>query len=101
MCQVFAGQDPARYASTTRRLRLNGQSTSIRLENAFWDTLDQIAVADGVSTPAFLSRLHSEVLETRGEPVNFTSLLRTACLTFVAQTGATDHHDSPAVLAAE
>ncbi|WP_417720177.1 ribbon-helix-helix domain-containing protein [Salipiger sp.] len=87
MCQVFAGQDPARYTSTTRSLRLNGQSTSIRLENAFWDILDQIAEADAMSTPAFLSRLHSEVLETRGEPVNFTSLLRTACLVFIGQSG--------------
>ncbi len=101
MCQVFAGQDPARYTSTTRRLRLNGQSTSIRLENAFWDILDQIAKADGVSTPAFISRLHSEVLEARGEPVNFTSLLRTACLIFMGQSNVTDHHDTAMALAAE
>ncbi|WHZ36592.1 MULTISPECIES: ribbon-helix-helix domain-containing protein [unclassified Sagittula] len=101
MCQVFAGQDPARYTSTTRRLRLNGQSTSIRLENAFWDILDQIAEADDMSTPAFVSRLHSEVLETRGEPVNFTSLLRTACLVFVGQSGKTAHHDRTAPMAAE
>ncbi|WP_193139216.1 MULTISPECIES: ribbon-helix-helix domain-containing protein [unclassified Meridianimarinicoccus] len=101
MCQVFAGQDPDRYASTTRRLRLNGQSTSLRLENAFWDILDQIAQADGVSTPAFISKLHSEVLETRGEPVNFTSLLRTACLVFVAQPAADAHHDTGTAFAAE
>ncbi|MEC9196849.1 MAG: ribbon-helix-helix domain-containing protein [Pseudomonadota bacterium] len=101
MCQVFAGQDPARYTSTTRRLRLNGQSTSIRLENAFWDILDQIAKADGVSTPAFISRLHSEVLEARGEPENFTSLLRTACLIFMGQSSATAHQDPAMALAAE
>ncbi|MBN9888733.1 ribbon-helix-helix domain-containing protein [Salipiger abyssi] len=83
MCQVFAGQDPQRYASETRRLRLNGQSTSIRLENAFWAILDEIAAREGVSTPAFLSTLHAEVLEQRGEPENFTSLLRCACLAFV------------------
>lgn len=99
MCQLFAGQDPDRYASTTRRLRLNGQSTSIRLENAFWTTLDRIAAADGMSTPAFISRLHSEVLETHGEPVNFTSLLRTACLVFVAQADPTAHHDAPLIAA--
>lgn len=29
MCQLFAGQDPYRYKSKTRRLRLNGQSTII------------------------------------------------------------------------
>ncbi len=79
MCQIFAGQDPSRYESVTRRLRLNGQSTSIRLERAFWRILDQIAAKEGVSTPAFLSKLHSEVLEQQGEVTNFTSLLRCAC----------------------
>ncbi|SHG66955.1 ribbon-helix-helix domain-containing protein [Marivita hallyeonensis] len=83
MCEVFAGQDPERYTCTTRRLRLNGQSTSIRLENAFWRTLDDIAARDGVTTPIFISTLHSEVLERRGEPSNFTSLLRCACLKFM------------------
>ncbi|MBT9243944.1 ribbon-helix-helix domain-containing protein [Gemmobacter fulvus] len=80
MCQVFAGQEPARYESITRRLRLNGQSTSIRLERAFWDIIDEIAAVEGSSTPAFVSKLHSEVLQLRGEPENFTSLLRCACL---------------------
>ncbi len=79
MCQIFAGQNPARYASETRRLRLNGQSTSIRLERAFWRILDDIAAKEGLSTPAFISRLHSEVLELHGEAPNFTSLLRCAC----------------------
>lgn len=83
MCHVFAGQEPERYASCTRRLRLNGQSTSIRLENAYWDVLDRIATRDGVSTPMFISTLHAEVLELRGEPENFTSLLRCACLKFL------------------
>jgi len=94
VCQVFAGQDPARYACQTRRLRLNGQSTSIRLENAFWKTLDDIADSEGVTTPCFLSKLHSEVMESRGEDCNFTSLLRCACLKFmelnVAATATTD-----------
>jgi len=83
MCHVFADQDPHRYASQTRRLRLNGQSTSIRLENAFWDVIDQIAERDGVTVPMFVSKLHAEVLELRGEPENFTSLLRCACLKFM------------------
>ena len=83
MCQVFAGQEPERYGSETRRLRLNGQSTSIRLENAFWQIIDEIAERDGVSTPTFISMLHAEVLELRGEPENFTSLLRCACLKFM------------------
>lgn len=80
MCRIFAGQDPARYQPETRRLRLNGQSTSLRLEAAFWAILDQIAAEEGQSTPAFISKLHDEVLQTRGETANFTSLLRCSCL---------------------
>lgn len=83
MCHVFASQAPNRYASETRRLRLNGQSTSFRLENAFWSILDDIAAGEGLSTPAFISKLHTEVLELHGEPENFTSLLRCACLAFL------------------
>lgn len=83
MCHVFAGQDPERYAGETRRLRLNGQSTSIRLERSFWSILDEIAASEGVTTPTFISTLHAEVLELRGEPSNFTSLLRCACLKFM------------------
>lgn len=96
MCHVFANQDPHRYASTTRRLRLNGQSTSIRLENAYWDVLDGMAEDEGVTTPAFISTLHSEVLELRGEPENFTSLLRCTCLKFMELSLS-----RPAMIAAE
>jgi predicted DNA-binding ribbon-helix-helix protein len=80
MCQMFAGQDPETYEYETRSLRLNGQSTSIRLEAAFWHELVRIAEAEGLSTPQFISKLHSEVLELHGEAKNFTSLLRCACL---------------------
>ena len=97
MCHVFAGQEPERCAGTTRPLRLNGQSTSIRLENAFWNILDQIAARDGVSTPVFISTLHAEVLELRGEPENFTSLLRCACLKFMEISSS----KAPAAMAAE
>lgn len=97
MCQIFAGQDPGRYASETRRLRLNGQSTSIRLERSFWAILDEIAASEGVTTPSFVSKLHSEVLELRGEPKNFTSLLRCTCLVFIESAANTQ----PSVMAAE
>ena len=86
MCEIFAGQDPARYECQTRNLRLNGQSTSIRLEAAFWDIIDEIATGEGTTTPAFISTLHSEVLERIGEPSNFTSLLRCACLRYLEVT---------------
>ena len=85
MCRIFAGQDPRRYAPETRRLRLNGQSTSLRLEAAFWDILDAIAAGQGMSTPAFISKVHDEVLEEHGEAQNFSSLLRCSCLLHLAE----------------
>ena len=90
MCRIFAGQDPTRYAPETRRLRLNGQSTSLRLEAAFWDILDAIAESQRMSTPAFISKLHDEVLEEHGEAQNFSSLLRCSCLIHLAQGTPTD-----------
>ncbi|MCB1474012.1 MAG: ribbon-helix-helix domain-containing protein [Rhodobiaceae bacterium] len=85
MCQIFAGQNPEDYEPVTRRMRINGLSTSIRLERSFWDILDVIAAGEGISTPAFVSKLHSEVLELRGEAKNFTSLLRCACIVFTRE----------------
>ena len=80
MCEIFANQPQESYEPITRNIRLNGQSTSIRLERSFWAIVDTMAEEEGVSTPTFLSTLHSEVLEIHGEAKNFTSLLRCACV---------------------
>ncbi|PAU96250.1 ribbon-helix-helix domain-containing protein [Paracoccus salipaludis] len=80
MCQVYAGQCPESYEPVTRRLRLSGHSTSIRLERSFWRILDAMAAREGMTTPAFISRLYDEVQEIQGETRNFASLLRCACL---------------------
>lgn len=91
MCQIFAAQDPADYFCETRSIRLNGHSTSIRLESVFWRVLESIAAREGLSTPQFLSQLHDEVLELRGEVRNFASLLRCACLAEVARRAQAKH----------
>ncbi len=97
MCRIFSGQPPERYEPITRRLRLNGHSTSIRLERGFWEILDRMAARDGMTTPAFVSLLHDEVLDLHGAAPNFASLLRCACLTEVAQQAVSP----PYALAAE
>ncbi len=83
MCQIFAGQDPAGYVYNARSVRLAGHATSIRLEAKFWDILDEIAEAQGMTTPRFLSTLYDEILELNGEISNFTSLLRVACVLYL------------------
>ena len=85
MCNIFAGQDRADYAGVTRSVRLNGYSTSIRLEARYWRMVDEIAEGQEMTTPKFLSTLYDEVLDLHGEVQNFTSLLRTACLVHLEQ----------------
>jgi predicted DNA-binding ribbon-helix-helix protein len=80
MCHLFASQNPASYTYETRSIRLNGQSTSIRLEKIFWNILEQIAAREGLSVPSFISTLHREVLLMWGPVPNFTSHLRCICL---------------------
>jgi predicted DNA-binding ribbon-helix-helix protein len=85
MCRIFAALPPEAYASETRSVRLGGHATSIRLEASFWAILEEIAGAQGVSLPKFLTKLHDEVLDAGGQGHNFASLLRCACLTYVTQ----------------
>ncbi|MGF1611171.1 MAG: ribbon-helix-helix domain-containing protein [Kiloniellales bacterium] len=86
MCRIFAGQDPSNYACITRSVRLAGHATSIRLEAAFWEIIDQIAEAQGMTTPRFLSTLYDEVLELHGQVPNFASLLRSASIQYLRST---------------
>jgi predicted DNA-binding ribbon-helix-helix protein len=79
MCRIFATQDPASYALQARALRLNGHTTSIRLEAAYWAILDEIAAKEGLTTPRFIGKLYEEVLDWQGEVTNFTSMLRVTC----------------------
>lgn len=81
MCGLFASRPPETYALETRSIRLNGQSTSIRLEKVFWAILEDIAAAEGMTVPRFISTLHQEILLLRGEVPNFTSHLRCICVT--------------------
>lgn len=80
MYQIFAGQDPVGDVYIARSVRLAGYATSIRLEAAFWDILDEIAESRGVTTPRLLAMLYDQVLERGEEIASFTSLLRVTCV---------------------
>jgi predicted DNA-binding ribbon-helix-helix protein len=102
MCQLFAGQDPGRYRPVNRSVRIGGHSTSIQLEAAFWDLIDDMASSQGMSTPRFLSILYDEALTIHGSVSNFASLLRTSCLIYLIGGDAhTAEHVLSQVIAAE
>jgi predicted DNA-binding ribbon-helix-helix protein len=105
MCRLYSHQPQSNYESQTRSLRIGGHSTSVRLERAFWDTLEQIAGKERMSLAKFLTVLHDEVLNHHGEVTNFASLLRTCCLIYSSQiiaAGSSDYpRDQPVLIAAE
>jgi predicted DNA-binding ribbon-helix-helix protein len=84
MCQIFVRANPQSYEATTRSIRLHGVVTSVRLENLFWDTLEEIGARDGMNVPQLLCKLYDELLEHRGDIPNFASFLRVSSLRYLA-----------------
>jgi len=83
MCQIYASTAPERYDSEAHSLRIQGCVTSIRLEKEFWAILEEMAAAEGSTTPELINVLYSEVHQNFGEVRNFTSFLRTACTIYL------------------
>lgn len=84
MCQIFVRADPQSYEATTRSIRLHGVVTSVRLENLFWDTLEEIGARDGMTVPQLLSTLYDELLTHRGGIPNYSSFLRVCALRYLS-----------------
>jgi predicted DNA-binding ribbon-helix-helix protein len=83
MCSIFRRQNAATYAAETRAIRLSGHVTSIRLEAAFWEILEEIAAYEDMSLGRFASTLHDEILFDQGRVQNFASLLRVTCMHYM------------------
>ncbi|WP_296983264.1 ribbon-helix-helix domain-containing protein, partial [Thalassolituus sp. UBA1505] len=81
MCEIYSAAEPELFELKTRSIRIDGVVTSIRLEAVFWQILEQIADEAELTLGTFITRIYREVVERRGEPGNFTSLLRVACTT--------------------
>lgn len=79
MCHVYASTDPQRYESTTRSIRLQGSVTSVRLENEFWEIIDDLAAQQAMTAGRLISKLYGEVIEEKGAVPNLASMLRVAC----------------------
>jgi len=85
MCRILSSQPARSFTYQTRSVRLGGHATSIKLEAAFWDILEEISAESNKPLGRFLTELHDEVMYLSGETHNFTSLLRCACLTYVME----------------
>lgn len=94
MCRILSSQPASAFAYQTRSVRLGGHATSIKLEAAFWEILEEIAAQMKLPLGRFLTELHDEVVFISGETHNFTSLLRCACLTYVSEIRGRPDADS-------
>ncbi|MBL4835517.1 MAG: ribbon-helix-helix domain-containing protein [Pseudomonas sp.] len=88
MCELYVKADPILYESRSRSLRIRGVVTTLRLENQFWQILQEIAKVDGMTTNQLITKLYDEIMELRGEVVNFASFLRVSCTRYRAQREA-------------
>jgi len=79
MCRLFISADPELWQTRLRSVRMEGFSTSIRLENLYWGVLEELAARDQMSLTQLLVKLHAELLETHGKVDNFASFLRVCC----------------------
>ena len=100
MCEFFVKADPIQYEQRARTLRIHGVLTSLRLENMVWDTLAEMAEAEGRTTNALISLFHDEILLHRGEVPNFASFLRVTCMRYLRRAAtAADKTEDAAVAA--
>lgn len=84
MCQLFIGADSDLWRSRTKSLRIDGVATSIRIEDFFWQTLDEIACRDDMTVNQLITRLYFEAIDEGHDMGNFTSFLRVCCARFLS-----------------
>jgi predicted DNA-binding ribbon-helix-helix protein len=85
MCELYVKADPILYESRSRSLRICGVVTTVRLENQFWALLSEIASVDGMTPNQLITKLYEEVMDYRGEVVNFASFLRVSCTRYLSK----------------
>jgi predicted DNA-binding ribbon-helix-helix protein len=69
-------------------MRLHGHVTSIRLEAAYWEILEEIAGHEAVPLARFCALLHEEMMQQNAGVANFASMLRVTCLHYLRHQGA-------------
>ena len=84
MCQLFINADSHLWTSRTKSLRIDGVVTSIRLEEFFWETLEEMAHRDDMTVGQMISKLYLESLDADHDIGNFTSFLRVCCSRYLS-----------------
>ena len=72
------------FIGRSHSLRLRGSVTSIRLENAFWDILSEIAKQEASTVNKLIAKICSHVDANLVPQHNHASVLRVTCVMYLA-----------------
>ena len=84
MCQLFINADSRLWTYRTKSLRIDGVVTSIRLEEFFWDILEELSFRDQMTVNQMITKLYLESLDADHDISNFTSFLRVCCSRYLS-----------------
>ena len=90
MCELFIGAESDLWVSQSKSLRIDGVATSIRMENFFWQTLNEIAFRDAMTVNQLITKLYHESIDAEHDLGNFTSFLRVCCGRYYALLASGD-----------
>ncbi|EKF9106804.1 ribbon-helix-helix domain-containing protein, partial [Vibrio cholerae] len=81
---LFVKGNHVLWTSVTRSLRIDGVATSIRLENFFWNVLEEISFREEMTVNKMITKLYFESLDADLDIGNFTSFLRVCCSRYLS-----------------
>jgi len=90
MCELFIGAESDLWVSQSKSLRIDGVATSVRMENFFWQTLNEIAFRDAMTVNQLITKLYHESIDAEHDLGNFTSFLRVCCGRYYALLASGD-----------
>ncbi|WP_345778994.1 ribbon-helix-helix domain-containing protein [Vibrio chagasii] len=79
------------YVKKSRSVRILGHTTSIRLENKYWEILDEMAKKESITRGVLISKIYEEVTDSGIEINNFSSVLRIICVIFLEENLKKNH----------
>lgn len=80
---------PGNHSTAIRKrsVSIAGHRTSVSLEQAFWQALKEIAVAEGRSVAAIIARIDAGSTRSSGKKANLSSALRVYVLEKIRERG--------------
>ena len=76
-----AGSQDTEFMPERRSLRIHGHSTTIRLERAFWNVLEELASSENVTVAGVVTKIYDHCQFANQK--NLASCLRVVCLKFI------------------